>query len=173
MKAIAASGYQGYVAHDSCPQEIRLSHWKGRRSLRCIEFCRSSLHFYFRGIHARPNVPPAHSASGKKSCGLSLYILRSWCCSGSLASASWRQLNPFDLVVLLSLSNTVQNAIIGDDNSVSGGIIGAITPAFRQLAGCPGALWFAAYEPYAQWHGARVDSNGRVDVHALKRELLH
>jgi uncharacterized membrane protein YcaP (DUF421 family) len=35
------------------------------------------------------------------------------------------QLNPFDLVVLLSLSNTVQNAIIGDDNSVSGGIVGA------------------------------------------------
>src|SRR5882672_5936185 len=35
------------------------------------------------------------------------------------------QLNPFDLVVLLSLSNTVQNAIIGEDNSVSGGIIGA------------------------------------------------
>lgn len=37
------------------------------------------------------------------------------------------QLNPFDLVVLLSLSNTVQNAIIGDDNSVSGGMIGAVT----------------------------------------------
>jgi uncharacterized membrane protein YcaP (DUF421 family) len=37
------------------------------------------------------------------------------------------QLNPFDLVVLLSLSNTVQNAIIGDDNSVSGGLIGAFT----------------------------------------------
>lgn len=35
------------------------------------------------------------------------------------------QLNPFDLVVLLSLSNTVQNAIIGEDNSVVGGIIGA------------------------------------------------
>ena len=28
------------------------------------------------------------------------------------------QLNPFDLIVLLTLSNTVQNAIIGDDNSV-------------------------------------------------------
>jgi uncharacterized membrane protein YcaP (DUF421 family) len=37
------------------------------------------------------------------------------------------QLNPFDLVVLLSVSNTVQNAIIGDDNSVSGGLIGAFT----------------------------------------------
>jgi uncharacterized membrane protein YcaP (DUF421 family) len=40
------------------------------------------------------------------------------------------QLNPFDLVVLLSLSNTVQNAIIGDDNTVSGGIIGASTLLF-------------------------------------------
>jgi len=37
------------------------------------------------------------------------------------------QLNPFDLVVLLSLSNTVQNAMIGDDNSVTGGIIGAFS----------------------------------------------
>jgi uncharacterized membrane protein YcaP (DUF421 family) len=35
------------------------------------------------------------------------------------------QLNPFDLVVLLCLSNTVQNAMIGDDNSVTGGILGA------------------------------------------------
>jgi uncharacterized membrane protein YcaP (DUF421 family) len=37
------------------------------------------------------------------------------------------QLNAFDLVVLLTLSNTVQNAIIGDDNSVTGGLIGAAT----------------------------------------------
>jgi uncharacterized membrane protein YcaP (DUF421 family) len=37
------------------------------------------------------------------------------------------QLNPFDLVVLLTLSNTVQNAIIGEDNTVTGGLIGAAT----------------------------------------------
>jgi len=37
------------------------------------------------------------------------------------------QLNPFDLVVLLSLANTVQNAIIGNDNSVAGGFIGAFS----------------------------------------------
>jgi uncharacterized membrane protein YcaP (DUF421 family) len=36
------------------------------------------------------------------------------------------QLNPFDLVVLLTLSNTVQNAIIGNDTSLSGGLIGAV-----------------------------------------------
>jgi uncharacterized membrane protein YcaP (DUF421 family) len=37
------------------------------------------------------------------------------------------QLNPFDLVVLLCLSNTVQNSIIGDDNTVSGGVIGVFS----------------------------------------------
>src|SRR5262245_10917961 len=35
------------------------------------------------------------------------------------------QLNTFDLILLLTLSNTVQNAIIGDDNSVTAGVIGA------------------------------------------------
>ena len=37
------------------------------------------------------------------------------------------QLNPFDLVVILILSNTLQNAIIGNDNSVTGGLLGAAT----------------------------------------------
>src|SRR5262245_38559948 len=37
------------------------------------------------------------------------------------------QLNPFDLVVILTISNTVQNAIIGNDNSVIGGMVGAAT----------------------------------------------
>lgn len=37
------------------------------------------------------------------------------------------QLNPFDLVVLLLLSNSVQNAIIGNDTTLSGGVIGAVT----------------------------------------------
>jgi uncharacterized membrane protein YcaP (DUF421 family) len=37
------------------------------------------------------------------------------------------QLNQFDLIVLLTLSNTVQNAIIGNDNSLVGGIVGAVS----------------------------------------------
>ncbi len=37
------------------------------------------------------------------------------------------QLNQFDLIVLLTLSNTVQNAIIGNDNSLVGGIVSAAT----------------------------------------------
>lgn len=36
------------------------------------------------------------------------------------------QLTPFDLVVLLVISNVVQNAVIGPDNSLGGGIFGAV-----------------------------------------------
>jgi uncharacterized membrane protein YcaP (DUF421 family) len=37
------------------------------------------------------------------------------------------QLTPFDLVVLLVISNIVQNAMIGNDNSLGGGLLGATT----------------------------------------------
>ena len=37
------------------------------------------------------------------------------------------QLSPFDLVLLLVLSNAVQNAMNGGDNSVIGGMISAVT----------------------------------------------
>ena len=82
------------------------------------------------------------------------------------------QLNPFDLVVLLSLSNTVQNAIIGDDNSVTGGIIGA----FGLLA----INWVVARVLFRaprlnralQGHAAVLIRDGHVDRRALEREAL-
>jgi uncharacterized membrane protein YcaP (DUF421 family) len=82
------------------------------------------------------------------------------------------QLNPFDLVVLLSLSNTVQNAIIGDDNSVTGGIIGA----FGLLA----INWLVAralFNSPRLTHAIEGRScvlvlNGQVDMKALERESL-
>jgi len=37
------------------------------------------------------------------------------------------QLTPFDLIVLLIISNVVQNAVIGNDNSLGGGLLGALT----------------------------------------------
>jgi uncharacterized membrane protein YcaP (DUF421 family) len=82
------------------------------------------------------------------------------------------QLNPFDLVVLLSLSNTVQNAIIGDDNSVTGGIIGA----FSLLA----INWLVVRVLFSSPHLTRMMEgrctvlirNGQVDTRALQRESL-
>lgn len=82
------------------------------------------------------------------------------------------QLNPFDLVVLLSLSNTVQNAIIGDDNSVSGGVIGAV--------GLLGINWVVARVLFRhprlnrmlQGRAAVLIRNGQIDRKALEREAL-
>ena len=57
------------------------------------------------------------------------------------------QLNPFDLVVLLSLSNVVQNAFIGEDNSITGGVIGAVQLARDQLARRARPLSFPSPHP--------------------------
>ena len=82
------------------------------------------------------------------------------------------QLNPFDLVVLLSLSNTVQNAIIGDDNSVTGGGIGA----FSLLA----INWLVVRVLFRsqrltralEGRSAVLVVNGQVDRKVMERESL-
>jgi uncharacterized membrane protein YcaP (DUF421 family) len=82
------------------------------------------------------------------------------------------QLNPFDLVVLLTLSNTVQNAIIGDDNSVTGGIIGA----FTLLAINWIVMWllYRAPKVNAALEGspATLIQDGEVDHAALRHEHI-
>ncbi len=82
------------------------------------------------------------------------------------------QLNPFDLVVLLSLSNTVQNAIIGNYNSVFGGIIGAVSLlavnwlAVRALFSSP------RLTRMFEGRSSVLILNGQIDHKAVKRESL-
>jgi uncharacterized membrane protein YcaP (DUF421 family) len=82
------------------------------------------------------------------------------------------QLNPFDLVVLLTLSNTVQNAIIGDDNSVSGGLLGATSLlATNYLV----VRFLYNHKKLDQIVEGRADvlmENGRVRIEHLKKELI-
>jgi uncharacterized membrane protein YcaP (DUF421 family) len=82
------------------------------------------------------------------------------------------QLNPFDLVVLLSLSNTVQNAIIGDDNSVSGGILGAF--ALLAINWILMKLLFRAPKINQAIEGTQtvLIRDGQIDEEALKKETL-
>lgn len=82
------------------------------------------------------------------------------------------QLNPFDLIVLLSLSNTVQNALIGDDNSVTGGIIGAVS--LLTINYLVVRLLFSSRKLDAVVEGEDrvLIRNGVVDDEALKSELL-
>jgi uncharacterized membrane protein YcaP (DUF421 family) len=62
------------------------------------------------------------------------------------------QLNPFDFVVLLTISNTVQNAIIGNDTSLFGGALGAAT-----LFGVNALLVRAFYRGPSTEHIQQVD----------------
>ncbi len=82
------------------------------------------------------------------------------------------QLNPFDLVVLLSLSNTVQNALIGEDNSISGGIVGAFTLlainwlVVRLLYNSP------RLERIVEGTDETLILNGHIDHAAMRKEML-
>jgi uncharacterized membrane protein YcaP (DUF421 family) len=73
------------------------------------------------------------------------------------------QLNPFDLVVLLTLSNTVQNAIIGNDTSLVGGIVGAVA-----LVVVNAVLVRAHYRGPEMEHGMKADG----DICLIKNHAL-
>jgi uncharacterized membrane protein YcaP (DUF421 family) len=82
------------------------------------------------------------------------------------------QLNPFDLVVLLTLSNTVQNAIIGEDNSVSGGVIGATS---LLIVNYLVVRFLYDHRKLDQWVEGRADvliDDGKVSLDRLKKELI-
>lgn len=82
------------------------------------------------------------------------------------------QLNPFDLVVLLTLSNTVQNAIIGDDNSVTGGIIGASTLLGINYLVVRFLYGHRKLEQIVEGKSDVLIEGGRVHRHLLKKDLI-
>ncbi len=82
------------------------------------------------------------------------------------------QLAPFDLVLLLVLSNAVQNSMNGGDNSLVGGLISAAT-----LVGLNFALGYATFrskrlEAIVEGRPELVVHNGKVLAEALTRAQL-
>jgi len=82
------------------------------------------------------------------------------------------QMNAFDLVVLLMLANAVQNAIIGDDNSLVGGMVGGATLVLLNL----GINWYLYRHPSLE---RRVEGeptllvkDGRLLHDNLRHELI-
>lgn len=79
------------------------------------------------------------------------------------------QMNSLDLVVVLLLSNVVQNAIIGNDNSVTGGVLGAVvlvgvnTLLDRWAMVSPQVAWLVGGRPTV------VVAEGVADHRALRR----
>lgn len=82
------------------------------------------------------------------------------------------QLNPFDLVVLLSLSNAVQNAIIGDDNSVTGGVIGACALLAINWLVVHAAFRSRRLDFLLEGRSTVLIRDGQVDWKAARRESM-
>ncbi len=79
------------------------------------------------------------------------------------------QMNSLDLVVVLLLSNVVQNAIIGSDNSLAGGLLGAaVLVAFnagldRLALGSARVRWALEGTP------STLVEHGRIDEATMRR----
>lgn len=82
------------------------------------------------------------------------------------------QLNPFDLVVLLTLSNTVQNAIIGEDNSVLGGIIGATSLLLTNYLVVRFLYDHRKLDQFVEGRADVLVEGGKVRTQHLKKELI-
>lgn len=82
------------------------------------------------------------------------------------------QLNPFDLVVLLLLSNTLQNAIIGNDTSLTGGFLGAATLLVLNYAVVRFLYTHPRIDRLLEGDVNVLIRNGHVLEHRLRRELI-
>ena len=82
------------------------------------------------------------------------------------------QLNPFDLVVLLTLSNTVQNAIIGNDTSLTGGLIGAATLLIVNYMVVRFLYGHRKLDEAVEGHPDLLIEHGVVNPEVLKQDLI-
>jgi uncharacterized membrane protein YcaP (DUF421 family) len=82
------------------------------------------------------------------------------------------QLNPFDLVVLLTLSNTAQNAIIGEDNSVTGGLIGCATLLLINYLVIRFLFTHERIDSLVEGEPDVLIDHGHIQEDHLKKELL-
>jgi uncharacterized membrane protein YcaP (DUF421 family) len=79
------------------------------------------------------------------------------------------QLNLSDLVVVLLLSNVVQNAIIGDDNSLTGGLLGALTLVVVDYLFDRIAFMINGSERFFDGKPVTLVADGQVDKAKLRR----
>lgn len=82
------------------------------------------------------------------------------------------QLTAFDLIVLLTLSNILQNAMIGNDDSLSGGVIGAVVLLSANYGVAYGVFRSKRAERAIEGEPRILIHDGKVQRAAVRRELL-
>ena len=81
-------------------------------------------------------------------------------------------LNPFDLVVLLVLSNVLQNAIIGPDSSLLGGLVGAATLLVLNYLVVRFLFSHPRLDRYVEGRALELVKDGKILHKNMKRELI-
>jgi uncharacterized membrane protein YcaP (DUF421 family) len=82
------------------------------------------------------------------------------------------QLTAFDIIVLLTLSNILQNSMIGNDNSVTGGMVGAVVLLSANLVLAFVVSRRPAVERVVEGGPKILIHDGKVQLHAIRREML-
>jgi uncharacterized membrane protein YcaP (DUF421 family) len=82
------------------------------------------------------------------------------------------QLSAFDLVVLLIISNVVQNAVIGNDNSLGGGLLGATAILLLNLVVAYVTFRFKRADRVIEHSPTVLVRHGRILRDNLRRERL-
>ncbi len=82
------------------------------------------------------------------------------------------QLTPFDLVVLLILANVVQNAVIGNDNSLGGGLLGAVVILMLNALVVEVTYRFKRVRRLLESPPTVLIHNGRLLAENLRRERI-
>jgi len=82
------------------------------------------------------------------------------------------QMTAFDLVVLLIISNVVQNAMIGNDNSLGGGLFGATAILLLNAAVAWLTFRFKRVERIVEHMPTVLVRGGRILRESLRRERL-
>lgn len=80
------------------------------------------------------------------------------------------QLNSFDLVVMLLLSNVVQNAVIGPDDSLVGGLVGAAVLVAINAVVVRASATNERLAGMFEGHETVLIDDGRFDDAAMRRE---
>lgn len=82
------------------------------------------------------------------------------------------ELNPIDFIVLLVLSEAVQNGLVGEDNSVTGAFIAAFVLLFVNFIFAVVKYYSKPFETLVEGRPQVLIENSKIDKKSLKKEFM-
>ncbi len=82
------------------------------------------------------------------------------------------QMTSFDLILLLVISNAVQNSINAGDNSLTGGLVSAVTLVLLNWGVGWASYRWRRVERALQGRPVRIVTDGKIHFEEMRRELI-